>query len=442
MKLLKLLNEVRYKTVLNTLSTNRKKPKAIVALRIKRVERGGSEAEINVTPDELIDIFRSNDFPARYRTSNYVYQVEMKKSKNNKRVAIVNIFNTDNLPDDIKLNEPADFDLNGAKVYLMTPDAVRLKGPGDEVKKGPAVKIGDTKQIDGKLHTWDGTKWIPEPIASKFKIGDTKEIDGKLHTWDGTKWILKTSTDANNNTSTAKTVPPGTPVLKRGSRGESVRQLQTLLGLTGDSIDGIYGGETAAWLMIWQEEHKLTADGIYGPKTAAAMEKDPSPVNDQERAKRLTNELRSGNAKPADDNTDKVGTGINIFKRLESKYPKVFKGSYTFKLPGGKDGKTVKRLAIGSPTQAETYEKAMKQVITWPALNLDETLLLNIFAQLSKTELTTLFSRYQQINSTKLPLDLKKNAFDESEMTKMENIFLKKGLNLASFMGSGAGSSF
>ena len=75
-------------------------------------------------------------------------------------------------------------------------------------------------------------------------------------------------------------------------------------------------------------------------------------------------------------------------------------------------------------------------------LNLDEKLLLNIFAQLSKTELTTLFSRYQKINGSKLALDLKKNAFDESEMTKMENIFFKKGLNLASFMGSGASASF
>ena len=86
MKLLNLLNEVRYKTVLNKLSPNRKEPKAIVALRVKRVERGGSGAEINVTTEELMDIFRSNDFPTRYRTSNYVYQVEMKKSKNNKNI--------------------------------------------------------------------------------------------------------------------------------------------------------------------------------------------------------------------------------------------------------------------------------------------------------------------------------------------------------------------
>ena len=111
----------------------------------------------------------------------------------------------------------------------------------------------------------------------------------------------------------------------------------------------------------------------------------------------------------------------------------MFIGNYTLKLPGGKDGKTVKRVRIGALTQAETYEVAMKQVITWGALNLDEKLLLNIFAQLSKTELTTLFSRYQKINGSKLALDLKKNAFDESEMTKLENIFLKKGLKLSNY---------
>lgn len=285
-KLKSLLNEKLVKSNLRKLPRGRKKPKSIIALRIKRVERGGGE----VTNQELIDIFKSPDFPERYRTPNYVYYVELKKAKDEKKVAIVNIFEANNLPDYIKLTDPVDFELDGAKVYLEIPTAIRYRKDPTTTTKKP--KLGDEKIIDGKLHTWNGTKWILEPIGSKFKIGDTKEIDGKLHTWDGTKWILKTATDANN-TSTTNTVPPGTPLLKRGSRGESVEQLQTLLGLTGDSVDGVFGGETAAWLTIWQEEHKLTADGIYGPKTAAAMKNDLTPVKDKDRAKRLTNTIRA-----------------------------------------------------------------------------------------------------------------------------------------------------
>lgn len=402
MKLVNLLNEVRYKTKLIQLNDRKKKPKAIVAFRIERVERGGSKDERNVTTKELIDIFRSKDFPVKYRTSNYVYQVEIKKSKNRKQVAIVNIFKTDNLPDDINLNEPADFDLNGAKVYLMTRDAARYK----------------TKNGDEKLQTMPQRGFVKMSSNTNTNTKNPRKVS------------------IGTNTTTTTTVPTGTPLLKRGSRGESVKQLQTLLGLTGDNVDGKFGAETAAWLTVWQDEHNLTADGKYGPKTAAAMKKDLSPVKDQERAKRLTNKLRAGTA-----STQKVGAGINIFKRLESKYPKVFRGSYTFKLSGGKEGKTVKRLNIGSPSQAETYEAAMKKNIT-SGLNTDEALLLKIFTNLSKSELTTLFKRYRQINGTSLAQDLKDDAFNEAEMTKLENIFLKKGLNLASFMRSGAGASF
>jgi peptidoglycan hydrolase-like protein with peptidoglycan-binding domain len=421
MKLLNLLNEVRYKTVLKNLEGSRhKKPKAIAALHIKRVERGGSEAEINVTTKELIDIFRSNNFLARYRTSNFVYQVEIKKSKNNKQVAIVNIFKTNNLPDDIKLNEPADFDLNGAKVYLMTPDAIRFKTKEDEKN--------DTGGASGT-----GTETGKEKNTTTVPPG------------------TGTETGKEKNTTT---VPPGTPVLKRGSRGESVRQLQTLLGLTGGSIDGIYGGETAAWLMIWQEEHKLTADGIYGPKTAAAMEKDPSPVNDQERAKRLAIKLKT--QKPPVDTPVPpvpvppvpVDPGIktaNFYKQLETNFPKIFLGAHTFKLVGGKQGGKQETLYIvnfGDGNQkGTTYEAAIKRNVIG-ATNTDEDRVLNLFSKLSKQQLTTLLKRYEKINGSKLPLDLKKNAFDESEMTKMENIFFKKGLNLASFMGSGASASF
>ena len=422
-KMKSLLNEKLTKTTLRKLPRSRTKPKSIIALRIKRVERGGGE----VTNQELINIFKSPDFPKKYRTSDYVYYVELKKSKDNKRVAIVNIFQSNNLPDNIKLTDPVDFELDGAKVYLEIPDAIRYR-KADEKPAG-----------DGGAGGAGG--------AVVVKIGDEKMIDDKLHTWDGTQWVLKTGTSTgngnNNSDQNAKIVPAGTPVLKRGSRGESVKQLQTLLGLTGDSVDAKFGGETAAWLMIWQEEHKLTADGIYGPKTAAAMKKDPIPVKDQERAKRLAIKLK--NQKPPVVPPIPEDPGIktaNFYKQLETKFPKIFKGTYTFKLPGGKVGDTVYRVNFGDGNQqAKTYEAAIKRNVTG-ATNTDEDRVLDLFSKLSKQQLTTLLKRYQKINGSNLALDLKKNAFDESEMTKLENIFLKKGLNLASFMGSGAGASF
>jgi hypothetical protein len=53
-------------------------------------------------------------------------------------------------------------------------------------------------------------------------------------------------------------------VLKKGSRGQEVKDLQEFLGL---SADGIFGSGTEAAVKKWQTANGLTADGIVGPKT-------------------------------------------------------------------------------------------------------------------------------------------------------------------------------
>jgi|688.fasta_scaffold242328_2 putative chitinase len=53
-------------------------------------------------------------------------------------------------------------------------------------------------------------------------------------------------------------------LLKIGSKGEEVKQLQTKLGLVSD---GHYGALTATAVKKWQAANGLTADGIVGPGT-------------------------------------------------------------------------------------------------------------------------------------------------------------------------------
>jgi putative chitinase len=53
-------------------------------------------------------------------------------------------------------------------------------------------------------------------------------------------------------------------VVKRGSKGESVKRLQAALGL---SADGIFGANTEAALKKWQTANNLYSDGIAGPQT-------------------------------------------------------------------------------------------------------------------------------------------------------------------------------
>ena len=53
-------------------------------------------------------------------------------------------------------------------------------------------------------------------------------------------------------------------ILKVGSRGKEVKELQEFLGI---GADGIYGIGTKAAVQKWQANNNLVADGIVGPAT-------------------------------------------------------------------------------------------------------------------------------------------------------------------------------
>lgn len=63
-------------------------------------------------------------------------------------------------------------------------------------------------------------------------------------------------------------------VLKQGSSGDLVKQVQTKLikwGYMTGKADGIYGAKTKAGVVYFQRKNGLTADGIVGKKTAQAL---------------------------------------------------------------------------------------------------------------------------------------------------------------------------
>lgn len=77
-------------------------------------------------------------------------------------------------------------------------------------------------------------------------------------------------------------VHPSLPALsRRGSRGEEVKQIQTVLKdreLYSGNIDGIYGAQTEQAVIKFQKQMGLTPDGIVGPKTLSAMGLGDAPA--------------------------------------------------------------------------------------------------------------------------------------------------------------------
>lgn len=62
-------------------------------------------------------------------------------------------------------------------------------------------------------------------------------------------------------------------VIKKGSKGETVKKLQKSLGVT---ADGVFGANTEAAVKKFQSKAGLTPDGIVGAKTWAALENNPA----------------------------------------------------------------------------------------------------------------------------------------------------------------------
>jgi hypothetical protein len=72
------------------------------------------------------------------------------------------------------------------------------------------------------------------------------------------------------------TAPSGSPLLRKGSKGDRVRQLQRALLAAGQKLpkygaDGDFGAETLAAVRAFQKRARITADGIYGPQTAKKL---------------------------------------------------------------------------------------------------------------------------------------------------------------------------
>lgn len=74
------------------------------------------------------------------------------------------------------------------------------------------------------------------------------------------------------------------PIIKEGSTGQDVNDLQQVLNMTVASpelvVDGVFGAKTKEAVIAFQKQQNLTPDGIVGPQTWSIV--DTIEINERE----------------------------------------------------------------------------------------------------------------------------------------------------------------
>ena len=193
-----------------------------------------------------------------------------------------------------------------AAEYARNPEKIANYVYMDEYRRSPLgnVKEGDgwrfrgrgLKQLTGRsnyerfakdydMTAEDAAKWLETKegaLASALWFWKTNNLNDLADTGDVAKVTkringgdigLEDRQRRYNDAMQALTgdVPPRAKVtgtVKKGSKGDAVKQIQRKLGL---AADGIFGSGTEAAVKKWQADNGLVADGIVGPATLAKM---------------------------------------------------------------------------------------------------------------------------------------------------------------------------
>src|SRR5437016_7526594 len=98
------------------------------------------------------------------------------------------------------------------------------------------------------------------------------------------------------------------PILKQGSSGPHVKDLQQKLkglGFDPNGVDGNFGPGTKAAVIAFQQSKGLQADGIAGPATLAALGLGDGQANADTASSAGTDSVSTDTASPA--NTEAAG---------------------------------------------------------------------------------------------------------------------------------------
>lgn len=203
----------------------------------------------------------------------------------------------------------------GKANYIACVDLLRGGKNGD---MGYTAALGGARQRTAIGKTADGrivlycnqSSRTPERLREEMRAAgcvDAIMLDGGLSSqcdFDG--WRLSADRECHNYICVwaDETTQGGDTVLKKGSKGDAVRNLQNQLILCGASItaDGDFGSKTETAVKNFQKDMGLTSDGIVGALTTAALDAAVS-WRDSNNALVLEAGKMLGVSEPVGDNT-------------------------------------------------------------------------------------------------------------------------------------------
>ena len=146
---------------------------------------------------------------------------------------------------------------------------------GKELKPGTAVFTYNAKKNNrGHVGLYVGDGWVIEAQGTQAGVCRSKVTNSKWVEWGEllrVDYTGKGTIDQGIGEAVTDKKPAkiNYPTIRRGSQGDLVVQLQSLLAKDGSTlaIDGIFGLGTESAVRAFQRRHNLAVDGIVGPKT-------------------------------------------------------------------------------------------------------------------------------------------------------------------------------
>ena len=150
------------------------------------------------------------------------------------------------------------------------------------------------------------------------------------------------------------------PTIRHGDAGDIVRVAQLLTGFSKlNEADGQFSADFTSYMITWQKNRNLTADGVIGPKTWAAIAKDaPACSTSKNRTSAATQALQIGL-----DGANLIADGI--YGERTKKAVAAFQASAGLKSDGICGEQTWLRLITGSATSDNPTPGEFKQPVDY-----------------------------------------------------------------------------